>query len=76
MATYTTNGGITKIATGSTDASAIFSFGMIWGPLPLVMAAIAIMIILKYDIDQVRHAKILEEINMRKALPAQPEAVS
>ena len=49
---------------------------MIWGPLPLVMGAIAIAIILKYDIDQVRHAKILEEISMRKAVPAQPEAVS
>jgi len=68
--------GITKIATGSTDASAVFSFGMIWGPLPLVAAAIAIVIILKYDIDQVRHTKILEEISMRKAVAAQPEAVS
>jgi GPH family glycoside/pentoside/hexuronide:cation symporter len=68
--------GITKIATGSTDASAVFSFGMIWGPLPLVAAAIAIVIILKYDIDQVRHTKILEEISMRKAVATQPEAVS
>jgi len=69
--------GITKLEAGSiADPSSIFSFGMIWGPLPLVMAAIAIMIILRYDIDQVRHTKILEEINIRKAVPTRPEAVS
>jgi Na+/melibiose symporter-like transporter len=68
--------GITKIEAGSADPSAVFSFGMIWGPLPLVMAAIAIAILLKYDIDHVRHTKILEEISLRKAVPAQPEAVS
>lgn len=67
--------GITKITEGSADPSTVFTFGMIWGPLPLVMGAIAIAIILKYDIDQVRHAKILEEIGMRKAVATQPEAV-
>lgn len=69
--------GITKLVAGSiAEHSSVFSFGMIWGPLPLVMAAIAIVIVLRYDIDQVRHAKILEELRIRKALSTQPQAVS
>lgn len=62
--------GITEFAKANTGAnpSSLFSFGMIWGPLPLVMVGLAVIIVKKYDIDQLRHAAILDEIKTSKWL--------
>jgi Na+/melibiose symporter-like transporter len=62
--------GITEFAKASTGANpgSLFSFGMIWGPLPLVMGGLAIIIVRKYGIDHLRHAPILEEIKRSKWL--------
>ena len=49
------------------DPIVLLRFGLIWGPLPLVVCAIAAFIIRSYDIDHVRHANILQEINIRKS---------
>jgi GPH family glycoside/pentoside/hexuronide:cation symporter len=60
--------GITEFAKTSSAANpeSLFSFGMIWGPLPLVLVAIAVIIVRKYDIDQSRHTAILDEIKLWK----------
>ncbi len=57
--------------TGLTDPAAadpmvLFRFGLIWGPFPLIVAAIAVFIIRHYTIDHVRHAEILTELKLRK----------
>jgi Na+/melibiose symporter-like transporter len=66
--------GIGKFAKQSIpDPSALLSFGLIWGPLPLVMGAIAILIIWRYDIDQARHNEILVELKSRNSSLLQPQ---
>jgi len=49
------------------DPAVILRFGLLWGPLPLVVCGIAVFVIRNYDIDHVRHAKILQEIDIRKS---------
>ncbi|MCP4757763.1 MAG: hypothetical protein GY866_43445 [Proteobacteria bacterium] len=47
------------------DSTVLLKFGLIWGPLPLFVSAMAVFMIRRYDIDRARHEKILEEIERR-----------
>ncbi len=60
--------GFTNLVDSTTvDPMVLFRFGIIWVTFSLIVAAIAVFIIRRYDIDHVRHAEILGELELRKS---------
>jgi len=59
--------GIAKLTdTASVEPGVLLKIGLIYGPLPILAAVIAFLIIRKYSISSTRHTEILAEIENRK----------
>jgi len=61
--------GIAKLTdSSSVDPDVLLKIGLIYGPLPVLAAVIASMIIRTYSISSTRHTEILAEIDNRKKM--------